>query len=108
MYQPTEVTFTDPRDFDGTPYEVAEAAVEQALGILGVLEQALDAANIMARNAHMERNIATGNPPAGSDWPLTAEGLTWITVSELSDEMKRKLRVLGRAAVFNPRQPGKS
>lgn len=105
MYQPTEVIFTDPRDQDGNPYEVAAFAIAQAEGILTIYRQALDAAYLMARNAHMERNLAQRKPPAGDGYATTAEGRKFIGLENAAADSKTALDVLRTAASFDPKHP---
>ena len=48
----------DPRRMDGTPYQVAERAIRQVAAAAIRLSEALDAADVMARNAELERTTA--------------------------------------------------
>ena len=105
MYQPTEVTFTDPRSFDGNPYDVAERAIAQCAGILKVYDQALEGAWLMTRNAEMERNLATQKPPAGDEFLDTPQGRQFVKLSELLKESNRILGVLQVAAAYDPKHP---
>lgn len=105
MYQPTEVTFTDPRTFDGDPYDVAERAVAQCAGILDLYGRALDVAMLMARNAHMERNLALQRPPAGAGYLDTVEGKLFLRLSKAIDEARKTLSTLEKAVAFNPKHP---
>lgn len=107
MYQPMEIVFVDARNFDGNPFEVAGQSVAMADGILQVAERAVEVADLMARNAYMERNLALRKPPAGDKWTETAEGRMWLTsVAELQ-QLRRRLVTLRKAAEFDPKHPPK-
>lgn len=105
LYQPTEVTFTDPREFDGDPYDVAQRAVAQAEGILKVYRTALDAAYLMARNAEMERNLAMHKPPAGSDYLMGPQGRRFIKLQDVARTSEKDLQILQTAVAYNPKHP---
>lgn len=107
MYQPIEIVFVDARNFDGDPYEVAGQAVAMADGILQVGERAIEVANLMARNAEMERNMALGQPPAGDEWPNTPQGKLWTGVEQRVEELRKRLRTLKAAAEYDPKHPPK-
>lgn len=107
MYQPIEIVFVDAREFDGDPYEVAGQAIAMADGILQVGERAIEVADLMARNAEMERNMALGNPPAGDKWPETPQGKLWVGVAQRVEELRKRLRTLRAAAEFDPKHPPK-
>lgn len=107
MYQPSTITFTDPRDFDGDPYDVATRAVAQCSGILALYEQALDAAMLMARNAEMERNLAQRKPPAGSEYLSGPQGRQFIKLQEQLDASRKSLRVLEAAVSYDPKHPNR-
>lgn len=108
MYQPMEIVFVDARQFDGNPYEVAGQAVAMADGILQIGERAVEVADLMARSAYMERNLATGEPPAGDKWPETAEGRNWVKITDEMQSLRRRLATLRAAAEYDPKHPPKA
>lgn len=101
------MTFTvaDPRTFDGDAYEVAERALNQAAAVAAVLEQMLDAADKMARNAEMERAFAFHEEPKGSEWRGTPQGRALAGVMANATAARKALKVLTQAAGYNPRKP---
>lgn len=103
MFDTKHITIKDPREFDGTPFEVAERAVKQAQALAAMLNQAVDAAERMARNAEMERDLyATGTCDATA-WPGTPQGVRWDAVKTNVLSTEKMLGVLAAAAAFNPR-----
>jgi hypothetical protein len=98
-------TYTDPRFFDGDPFEVAEKAVRQAEEAVELSQRALNDAEVMARNAEMERQLhATGECDAQA-WPASAQGRQYDLIRARLDKNRKLLALLRRAAGFNPRQP---
>lgn len=96
-------TITDPRTFDGDPYEVAERAMRQAHGVSVILDEMLDAAYRMARNAEMERSFANHEDPKGSEFDSTPLGKRLRkTMTDVTD-FRNTLRSLAIAAGYNPR-----
>lgn len=110
MTQHETRTFTvaDPRTFeDGTPYEVAGRAGAQVVGVIKILQETLEGADLMARNAHMSRNLDAGGEAAGDGWRMTAEGRTWAAIDADIAAIRRRLEALTRAASFDPKHPPK-
>lgn len=95
----------DPRSFDGDPFEVAQRAVLQGEGLARLLVSTLGDARIMARNAEMERELqADGecDATAFEDTALARQIDKQITQAE---EAVKALRLIARAAGYNPRKP---
>lgn len=107
MFDPIDIIVTDPRDFDGNPYEVADRALAQVDGAIKAAEAALDAAFLMARNADMERNLALGRPPAGSEYAEGPQGRRLRSLGEQLTAIRVDLGMLRRAASFDPKHPPK-
>jgi hypothetical protein len=105
LYHPTDITFTDPRTFDGNPYDVAERAIAQCEGILELYAQALTAAFLMARNADMERNLALRLPPAGSSYWKGPQGRQFEKLTTHGEESLRILGALKTAVAYDPKHP---
>lgn len=101
-------TYTDPRYIDGDPFEVARAAVEQAGKLTGLAAKAVEDANVMARNAEMERRLYRDEDPNAEGWPDTAHGRQFAWTHEELAKASRRLRVLRDAVSFNPRHPPKA
>lgn len=108
MFDPIDITVTDPRTFDGNPYEVAARAVAQAEGVLAAGQTATDVAFLMARNADMERNMALGMPPAGSAYSEGPQGRKFVEVQEALTAARKSLGVLKAAVAFDPKHPPKA
>jgi hypothetical protein len=106
-HDPMEFTVTDPRTYEGNPYEVAERAVKQMESLLGLTLVALDGAELMARNAYMERNLSERKPAGGSEWPDSPEGRRWTKLKATLIAQRPGVRALGAAAGFDPRHPPK-
>lgn len=104
-YTPRTFTVADPRTFDGDPYEVAERAMRQAHGVAVILDDMLDAAYRMARNAEMERAFAAHEEPKGSDFNSTPLGRRLVQTTEEVAAIRSALRSLAVAAGYNPRAP---
>lgn len=106
-HQPTTFVVTDPREFDGDPYEVAERATLQAEALLNLTIQAVEDAEVMARNADLEQQMDLGGQPDASLWADSAAGKRWKAVSERLTGVVPDLGVLRRFAAFNPKRPPK-
>lgn len=88
--------YTDPRSFDGDPYQVAERAVQQAQALVTLAAQAVTDAEIMARNAELERDI-------DAVWDESPQDKRY---GDIMDDLERSHTTLGRlaqAAAFNPK-----
>lgn len=95
---------TDPREFDGDPYEVAERACRQAEAVATLLEQCIEGANLMARNAQMERNLYDSDDAKAAEWEGSVQGQRFEALLEKAGIVKVSLKVLARAVAFNPRK----
>lgn len=101
------LSIADPRNMEGDPYEVAERACLQIAGLARVLSQQVELVNLMARNAELERALATTGDCtiAAATWPETGQALKLKTVQEDLAKIERDMAVLARAASYNPRRP---
>ncbi len=111
-HDPLVFTITDPRTFDGDPYDVASRSITQVRGIVRVLQTSLTPAEVMMRNAQMERQLyhSDGDNARASDWETSAEGrqLTQVVeavqvLAEDAGEIERRLGALAKAAAYDPR-----
>lgn len=107
--EPNTRTFalTDPRDFDGSPYQAAERAVQQAGALALLLVEAIEDAEVLARNAEMERTFSTDYdlPEVAAGWPRSAQGARYATAKVRGEQIVRDLSLLRRAAAFDPNAP---
>lgn len=103
-HEPKTFTVVDPRSFDGDPFEVAERAAKQAEAVARVLSGTIETANIMARNAQMERNLIDGDDAAASEWDESLHGKRFAAQAEAAREIEKQLGILGKGAGFNPKK----
>lgn len=94
----------DPRYFDGDPYEVAERAVKQAAAVARILSDCLEGAELMARNAEMERNLVDSDDPKASEWETSPQGERFKSMAGQVTDMRNTLNILQRAVAFNPKK----
>ena len=101
------LTIADPRNMEGNPYEVAERACLQIVGLARVLNQQIDLVNLMARNAEMERALATTGDCkiAAATWPETGQALKLKAVQALLDQIEKEMTIVSRAASYDPKHP---
>jgi hypothetical protein len=97
----------DPRDMDGTPFEVAARAVAQARALTAILIACVDGANKMALNAEMERQMVLGGEPDAVGWELSAQGRKFERIEDDLARIRKDLEVLGQAAAYDPKNPPK-
>lgn len=105
---PRHFTVVDPRTFDGNPFEVADRAVAQVIGLLEIIQGAIDDAELMARNAELERQCQRKEDLDAVGWPDSAEGKRWAGVRSVTEQTTSAVQILKRAASFDPRNPPKS
>lgn len=109
MTQITKTTFTitDPREFDGDAFQVAERAIQQAQALSALAEKALDAAEIMARNAELERALLLDKEaslmPVAAGWSESPQGRMIGQSREALVLAQNKLKVVAKAASYNPK-----
>lgn len=106
-HDPTEFVITDPRTFEGDPYEVAERAAAQVEALLSLTIGAIAPAELMARNAWMQRRIDTSEAPEGTEWPESPEGKRWARLKAALAAERPGAKGLKLAAGFNPKRPPK-
>lgn len=98
---------TDPREYDGNPFEVAGQAAGQIAGLVEIAQESIGPAKTMARNAELERQLQRGQNPSPIDWEESAEGRRWLAVEDSLAESQRILAALARLVSFDPRHPPK-
>lgn len=99
------IIYTDPRTIDGDPFEVAAAAVRQAQETIKLAKRALADAELMARNAELERQLLAGDEPSPLGWPESAQGAAYARARHELSVMLPRLRTMEKAASYNPRKP---
>lgn len=102
-------TYTNPAYFDGTPYEAAERAVRQAGMFAGVALKALEAADVLVRNAEMQRAVVNDEnaTQVALDWPSKGLG---ARITQLKGALGLAIKGLASAAEyagFDPQHPPK-
>lgn len=107
--RPTQtLTITDPREFEGDPYQVAERAIQQTRALALILLDSIVAVDLMARNAELERQLALGTDSealrrAAAGWPESPQGRKLQKLSEAVREAAEGLQSLEKAAAYNPK-----
>lgn len=103
--RPFTFTITDPREYDGDPYEVAERAVRQASALAALLRQSLDSAYIVSRNAQLERELLVSDECDAHAYDESAEGRRFATLKAEAENIEARLKPLVRSVGYNPKQP---
>lgn len=103
----TTFDYLDPRELDGDPFQVASAACQQAENALSLAEKSVDDAYIMARGAHMERQLQSGEEPDGVGFADDPLGARIISIRDLIEQMGNAVKNVAVAASYNPRKPPK-
>ena len=97
----------DPRRMDGTPYQVAERAIRQVAAAAIRLSEALDAADVMARNAELERTTALDPEadlkPVAMNWPTGPQGRLLREADAALVTAANKLELAAAAASWDPK-----
>lgn len=106
-HDPKHFVVIDPRTIDGDPFEVADYACKQAEAISRILAHTLEGANIMARNAEMERNLMAGDDAKALEWEDGPQGKRYMALIEQTRKIENNVKLLARAASFNPKKPPK-
>lgn len=101
-------TITDPRTFDGNPFEVGQRAVEQLEALALLIRTEIPMAELMARNAEMTRRLDLGGEPEGDRWTEEPQGRQWRALIEETDALLKRLRVMKAATAFDPKHPPKA
>lgn len=100
-----DYTYTDPRKLDGTPFEVARAAIQQTDAAVKLALRALDDAEVMARNAEMERNLLVGADAAAELWGGGAYCRQFVMIRDALGMVVRRLAALKAAVSYDPKHP---
>lgn len=99
-------TVADPKEFDGDPFEVAERACAQAAAIAKILEASVKAAESMALNAQMTRNLQeTPANARAEEWPESVYAKRLQEALKAAAGIEKVMTQVGRAAGFNPKAP---
>lgn len=97
----------DPRSFDGSPYQVAQRACNQAAGLILLAVQAIEDADVMCRNAELSRVMASDDTAdtdqAVKDWQDSPQGRRLLEAQEGLREAAKNLHLVGKAAAFDPK-----
>lgn len=104
-HEPQKFVVTDPRSFDGNVYEVAQRAVAQLRALERLIELSLLPAEIMARNAELERQMTDGGEPDAPSWADSPQGRMFARIREQNQRVIKALDSLERAVSYDPRHP---
>lgn len=100
------LTYHDPsRCFDGTPYEAAGAAAEQASNVITLAQLAVADTNIQARNAWMQRNLDNKLPANGEGWEDDPQYRAIQAAAESLILAATKMRAIRVSASYDPKAP---
>lgn len=99
------LAITDPRMYDGDPYDVAEKSVAQIKGLLEMVDEVLPATRLMVCNAELERQLWNGEEADAIAWEESLVGRKWQGVADQLIALQNELNVLHRAAAYDPRKP---
>lgn len=97
--------YTDPRELEGSPYEVADAAAKQAKAALELTHTAVVDLFVMARVAEMERECQRGDEPDGRAFGASPQGLKLQGLALEIEEMGALVDAIGIAAAYDPKRP---
>lgn len=101
----TSFTYTDPRYFDGDPYVAAGKAVDQTRAIAALLLRAINDAEVLARNAQLQRHLAeTPDDARAEAWDGSAQQRKFAGLIDDTEAIQAVLRAIRVAAAFNPQQ----
>ncbi len=98
-------TVVDPRQLDGDPYEVAALAIEQAAALAGHYRHALEIADLMARNAEMERQLYFTGEARPEKYTEGPQGRKFRVLDMSIANAQETLQTLAKAASFDPKNP---
>ena len=97
----------DPRQMDGTPYQVAERAIRQVAAAARRLADALDVVHVMARNAELERAVALDPDadlkPVAEGWFESPQARNLDAAEVLLGEAAGVLDAVAVAASWDPK-----
>lgn len=102
------ITITDPRQFDGDPYQVAERSVKQLSAMVRLVITTADATGLMVRNSELERCLASGMDAealraVANGWSESPQGRILSDLAKALENAEARLRTLERAASYNPK-----
>lgn len=100
-----QFTIQDPRDIDGTAYEVAGTALRQAQGVAILLEKALKDSELMVFNAALSRaDDQNEDLPDIEAWREGPLGKRLMKSIEQANALAKYLGYLAIAAEFDPKK----
>jgi hypothetical protein len=103
----TTFEYSDPRQLEGDPFQVASAAADQTVSALEVSIRGVDDLFIMARGAHMERQLQNDEEPDGASFGDDALGFRIKSARAAVQTAVKTIKGVGIAASYNPRKPPK-
>lgn len=107
-FRPTTITISDPRQFDGDPYQVAERAIQQLQALLEATEAMIDPTNLMLRNAELERQMALGVQgdelrEKAQAWPENVQAKRLADLFNTLESQRVRLEYTRKAAKYDPK-----
>lgn len=83
-------------------------AIQQTRALVALVRENIEAVDLMARNAELERQLAFGIEgqelrDRAADWPESPQGRKLVRVAECLAESDKTLETLERAAAYDPK-----
>lgn len=97
------IAIVDARSLDGSPYEVAEQAVAQALALTQLATEHTEIAQKMGRNAEDERNLVLTGEVGATEYEATPQGKGFAAAASGLEQAAQRLVSLRKAVAFNPK-----
>lgn len=109
-YQTRNFTIADPRNFDGTAFDVADRACAQASALAGILAESLEDEGLflMLRNAELQREVEAGYKPDPLKWEDGPQAKLLTDAQAAVKLAQKKLNILRMAAGYDPKNPPKA
>jgi len=98
-------TLTDPKEFDGNPFEVSSRALLQSAALAQLLAFSLDQAEIQVLNSYMERNLNESKDPNAKGWDKSSLGRRLGETKQEILAIQKRLAALATAAGYDPKNP---
>lgn len=102
----TSFVVVEPESFEGTPYEVAERALQQVDALVCLASTTLVQSERMVLNAQLSRNLyETPDDARANEWDSSVQRRKLDAISAQLDEAHKQLSLLARAAGYDPQNP---
>lgn len=103
----TTFQYTDPREFEGSPFDAARGAAEQAESLIKLAKSSVADTFIIARVAELQRQQDAGNDLSVAMFDDSPIGKRLRTVESDLGELSTLLARLAGAVSYDPMNPPK-